>query len=131
MRRQRIQFAAWCGRAIHERYSMLPIFLIPPLALFLALQAAQLPDLPKWADWGGFAVLSVYMVYRYERLVKTTADEMKIIHERAETREETLITVLRDNSSLNGRLLDAVQQLMSSRFCPVEAEDHPAKRRRT
>lgn len=131
MRRQRMQFAAWCGRTVLERYEMLPFFLIPPLALLLAFQSAQvqIPDFPKWLDWGGFAVLSVYMVYRYERLVKATADEMKLIHTRAETREETLITVLRDNATLNGRLLDAVGQLMSSKFCPY-ADDGEARRRK-
>ncbi len=131
VRRQRIQFAAWCGRRLFERYSMLPFSLIPPLAFWLALQAAALPDLPKWANWGGFAVLSVYMVYRYEKLVKSTLDEMKVIHSRAETREETLIAVLRDNATLSGRLLDAVGQLMTSRSCPYgDDENHPARRRR-
>jgi len=130
VRRQRIQFAAYCGRILLARYSMLPFFLIPPLAVMLAIQAAAMPDLPKWADWGGFAVLSVYMVYRFEKLMRSTIDEFKEIRQRDAAREEALIGVVRDNAKAFGAVMEGVDRLLAARACPYEGPDHPGQKRR-
>lgn len=109
---------------------MLPFFMIPPLALLLAFQAAQNLDLPKWADWGGFGVLSVYMVYRYEKLVKSTHDEMKVVLDRSAEREGILIAVLKDDMALKGQLVDGIRALMEIRACPFENDGNQPRRRR-
>lgn len=101
VRRQRICFAAWYGRKLLQRYSMLPIYIAPPVAFFLLLQS--FPDLKGWADYGGFALFAVYMVYRHEKLMREG-------HER----ETKLITALEANAQLHGRLLGGIEALAKS-----------------
>jgi hypothetical protein len=146
VRRQRTQFAAWCGRTLYERYGMLPIYLAPPLALLLALQA--IPDLSVWISQGGFAVLAIYMIYRHEKLTKSSLRAQEAADERhatrmremlatAEAREKTLVAVVEGSAVLHGRLLSsidalvtAVDKLVETRACPFDGDDHPARKRR-
>lgn len=145
VRRQRIQFAAWCARQMCTRYGMLPIYLTPPLTLLLALQAV--PDMSPWISQGGFAVLAIYMIYRHERLMnsalKAQADadgqhaaRMKELLDAGMERERKLVTVIEANGVLQGRLLEsidrlvgAVDHLVETRACPFDGDEHPARRR--
>ena len=116
-------------------------YMIPSLYAFLFLEALPpVPGMSSWMDYGLAGGLAVYMVFRYERLatrinrenaLKDEAHEKErvAIASRAEKRETEFLAVIKANCELQGRMVDAVSNLVTAaarlaemQVCPLSPE---------